>query len=79
MTADAIMTDVVEGYSKRNLPLNIVVLDMEWHSQTEYPQCDEFIGLKGWGGYTFNKTLFPDHLKFIDTLHSKDINLTFFL
>ena len=75
MTADAIMTDVVEGYSKRNLPLNIVVLDMEWHSQTEYPRCDEFIGLKGWGGYTFNKTLFPDHIKFIDTLHSKDIHL----
>ena len=48
---------------------------MEWHSQTEYPQCDEFIGLKGWGGYTFNKTLFPDHIKFIDTLHSKDIHL----
>ena len=48
---------------------------MEWHSQTKYPECDTFLGIKGWGGYTFNKTLFPNPNMFIDKLHAKDIHI----
>ena len=75
MTESAILNDVVDGYMKRDLPLNVVVLDMEWHTQTKFPQCDTFLGIKGWGGYTFNKTLFPDPNKFIDKIHEKDIHI----
>ena len=79
MTDDAIMRDVVNGYLIRKLPLDVVVLDMEWHSQVKYPQCETFIGYKGWGGYTFNKTLFPDPQKFIEQLHffGVDVALNF--
>ncbi len=75
MTEEAIMTEVVEAYEERNLPLNIVVLDMEWHSQVKYPQCDTFIGIKGWGGYTWNRTLFSNPSAFIDKLHTKNIHI----
>lgn len=75
MTEEAIMNDVVNGYLKRNLPLDVVVLDMEWHSQTQYPDCETFIGIKGWGGYTWNKTLFPDPGDFIAKVHSHDIHV----
>ena len=75
MTEKAILEDVVDGYMQRDLPLNVVVLDMEWHTQTKFPECDTFLGIKGWGGYTFNKTLFPDPNEFIDKLHEKDIHI----
>lgn len=44
------MTEVVDGYVSRDLPLNVVVLDMEWHSMLDPATCKEFIGKKGWGG-----------------------------
>ena len=75
MTEKAILEDVVDGYMQRDLPLNVVVLDMEWHTQTKFPECDTFLGIKGWGGYTFNKTLFPNPNEFIDKLHEKDIHI----
>ena len=75
MTEKAILEEVVDGYAQRDIPLNVVVLDMEWHSQTKYPECDTFLGIKGWGGYTFNKTLFPNPNMFIDKLHAKDIHI----
>eukprot|EP00756_Hemistasia_phaeocysticola_P064592 Hpha_TRINITY_DN791_c0_g1::TRINITY_DN791_c0_g1_i2::g.28903::m.28903 len=43
---------------------------MEWHSQVSYPLCNKFIGIKGWGGYTWNSTLFADPVGFVETLHN---------
>ena len=31
MTEKAILEEVVDGYAQRDIPLNVVVLDMEWH------------------------------------------------
>jgi hypothetical protein len=47
MTQDAILTEVVEGYKEHNVPLNVVVLDMEWHSMVSTTDCKTFIGEKG--------------------------------
>ena len=35
------MNQVVHGYLSRQLPLDIVVCDMEWHDQVKYPNCDQ--------------------------------------
>ena len=75
MTAEAVMHDVVEGYINRSIPLDIVVLDMEWHTQTAWPKCETFLGIKGWGGYSWNRTLFPDPDRFIDSLKSLQIDV----
>ena len=69
------MHDVVEGYINRSIPLDIVVLDMEWHTQTAWPKCETFLGIKGWGGYSWNRTLFPDPDRFIDSLKSLQIDV----
>ncbi len=75
MTHDAIMHEVVDGYASRGLPLDIVVTDMEWHSQVAFPDCDTFLGVKGWSGYNWNKTLFPDPDAFLAELHARNISL----
>ena len=75
MSERSIMTEVVQGYADHGLPLDILVCDMEWHSQTKWPNCDKFLGIHGWSGYTWNKTLFPDPDAFISNLHSRDISL----
>ena len=35
------------------------------------PGCSDFIGKKGWGGYTWNRTLFPSPEDFVTMLHNK--------
>ena len=44
--------------------------DMEWHEMMSPPDCSEFVGVKAWGGYSWNRTLFPDPQAFIDKLHN---------
>ena len=75
MSEENIMKEVVNGYSDHGLPLDILVCDMEWHSQTQWPNCDEFLGIHGWSGYTWNRTLFPDPGAFISKLHDRGISL----
>jgi len=38
---------IVEDYQSRLIPLDVFILDMDWHTKDE------------WGGYTFDKRLFP--------------------
>lgn len=48
---------VLDGYAQHALPLNHVVMDMDWHKN-------------GWGGYSWNRSLFPDPVGFLNGLHS---------
>jgi hypothetical protein len=49
---------VLDGYADHSLPLNHVVMDMDWHTTGQ------------WGGYSWNRTLFPDVEGFINGLHA---------
>ncbi|CAJ1384416.1 unnamed protein product [Effrenium voratum] len=69
MTQDAITKEVIQGYRDHGLPLHQVVLDMEWHQQVA-KDCRTFVGMKGWAGWTWNRTLFPDPKAFTDWLHA---------
>ncbi|EDQ85239.1 uncharacterized protein MONBRDRAFT_29377 [Monosiga brevicollis MX1] len=75
MTENNIKTEVVDQYLARELPLQVVVTDMEWHSMLSPTDCATFIGVKGWGGYTWNNTLFSDPHEFVEYLHARDIKL----
>ena len=39
--------DLVDDYSNRGIPLDCYILDMDWHTK------------QGWGGYSWDKHLFP--------------------
>lgn len=64
------MTHRNDRYASRELPLHILVLDMEWHEQTTAPDCNHFVGKTVWGGYSWNTSLFSDPQAFADKLHA---------
>lgn len=50
-------------YEAHGFPLDVVVLDMDWHEE-------------GWTGYAWNKTLFPDPAGFLAWLHAHGLFVT---
>ena len=80
------ITDVIEGYASRQLPLNMLVLDYQWHygpgdvqdvKGCNQPRPGGLYGdcVNGFGGYVWNKKLFPDPLDFTTWLHDEALSL----
>ena len=59
---------IVDDYESRGLPLDVFVLDMDWHMKN------------GWTGWTFDKQLFPSppwsHVQFTLDLHQLEARKT---
>lgn len=63
----SIVTGVLDNYYNYEIPLSVLVLDMDWHNRHEYdPLCAT------WGSWDFNLTAYPDPQQFIDYIHSTD-------
>lgn len=71
------MKDIVEGYAKNYLPLDVMVIDMDWHL-TEKSSPEIFNKytpkLNGWTGFTWEKKYFPDHKEFLGWLHDHHLH-----
>lgn len=67
------LQDVVEGYASRGLPLNVAVLDLQWHNWN-YQAHDAEV-CNNWGGYTPNSTMFPKFVDFVEQLHLIGLSL----
>jgi len=75
---------IADEYALHDFPLDIMVMDMDWHYQDwshreghpralfGYGHAGENIG---WTGYTWNRTLIPDPEKLIDSLHKKGLKV----
>lgn len=50
---------IVEAYRDRGLPLDVYILDMDWHTK------------EGWGTYSFDTRLFPTPSATMDWLHDQ--------
>lgn len=59
---------LVNNFEKYNIPLDVLVIDMDWHSieNNHLP----------WTGWTWNKRLFPDPDKSLAWLKTKDLKTT---
>jgi alpha-glucosidase (family GH31 glycosyl hydrolase) len=68
MTESNILNKVAAGYEQRGLPLHVLVMDMEWHEMFRQP-CYKS-GNGNWGGYSWNRTLFPNPAAFVTKLHN---------
>lgn len=66
--SDAEMRKVVSDFERYGLPLDVLVVDMDWHWTEE--------GKGGWTGYTWNDRLFPSPEKFLQYLKSKNLQIT---
>eukprot|EP01121_Diplochlamys_sp_Union-15-3_P009447 TRINITY_DN2578_c0_g1_i4.p1 TRINITY_DN2578_c0_g1~~TRINITY_DN2578_c0_g1_i4.p1 ORF type:complete len:594 (+),score=100.47 TRINITY_DN2578_c0_g1_i4:95-1876(+) len=58
---------LVQDFKDHELPLSTLSIDMDWHLVEESPTS------RGWTGYTWNKKLFPDPSKLLNTLHEHGI------
>ena len=74
--------DLVDQYDKNDFPLDIMVMDMDWHYQDWGHNEGEPYALYGyghagqnlgWTGYTWNKTVIPDPKGLIEELKERKI------
>lgn len=54
---------IVKEYADHDFPLDMLVLDMDWHEE-------------GWTGYTWNRKLLPDPKGLLDWIHEQGIHVT---
>jgi alpha-glucosidase (family GH31 glycosyl hydrolase) len=68
--------DIVDGYKNNNIPLDVLVIDMDWHL-TEQSSPEIFSRytpkLNGWTGFTWEKKYFPDYKEFLAWTDSEKI------
>lgn len=72
---DAYINDLVKGYNDNDFPLDILSMDMDWHTQ------DATVGIghnmtKGWTGFNWNRRLIADPQALIQRLLADSIRVT---
>jgi len=70
--SDQEIDEIVRGFHDNGVPLDVFVIDMDWHPNfgTDFNVKDASGHTKGWTGYSWNKTLFPDPDQFLAKLHA---------
>ena len=63
--SDADLRNLVGEFETHGVPLDVLVIDMDWH----LPDT--------WTGYTWDRALFPDPAGFLDWVHAKGLRATF--
>jgi len=79
--SDQELDDLVRGFRNNNVPLDVFVIDMDWHltfgaSMAREHPLDQSGHDKGWSGYTWNKLLFPDPEDFLRGLKAQGLKTT---
>jgi alpha-glucosidase (family GH31 glycosyl hydrolase) len=78
--SDQELEDLVKGFRQNGVPLDVLVIDMDWHlnqeqlaARGEKDQSGEDLG---WSGYSWNNVLFPDPKLFLDHVHQEGLKAT---
>jgi alpha-glucosidase len=58
------LKDLVRDFERHELPLDVLVVDMDWHTPDS------------WTGYTWNRELFPDPPAFLRWVHEQGLRVT---
>jgi alpha-glucosidase (family GH31 glycosyl hydrolase) len=61
-------TDILQNYKLYNLPLNHVMLDVDWHTEESSVPGNSSVACYDYGGYTVNTNLWPHWSTFIASL-----------
>jgi alpha-glucosidase len=62
--SDQDLKDLVDDFARHDLPLDVLVVDMDWHTTHT------------WTGYTWNRDLFPDPPGFLRWVHDQGLQVT---
>ena len=68
MYSDTELRELVDGLRNYGFPLDVLVLDMDWHYTDK--------GRGGWTGWTWNKELFPDYRGLLKDLNDDHLKVT---
>lgn len=63
--------ELMDQFAKRNIPLSVAVIDMDWHLVDVDPRYGH-----GWTGFTWNRELFPEPEQFLANLHGRGLKVT---
>ena len=76
--SDQELRDLVTGFHENNVPLDVLVIDMDWHQTfgRNFHIRDASGHNKGWSGYTWDSALFPDPKDFLTELHNEGLKAT---
>ena len=78
--SDQELDELVKGFHENSTPLDVFVIDMDWHINRQQLQAmgetDQAGQTLGWTGYTWNKLLFPDPDAFLKKLHDEGLKTT---
>jgi len=67
---------IVQEYKDHDFPLDILVMDMDWHAQSEARTGFGHASNLGWTGYTWNRKLIPEPEKLLRELKDDGIFVT---
>jgi alpha-glucosidase len=77
---DEELQQLVAEFHDHNVPLDVLVIDMDWHPTFAVrwweSKKDDSGHTLGWTGYTWNKTYFPDPPEFLNWAHTQGLKVT---
>ena len=77
---DQELDDLVRGFRENDVPLDVLVIDMDWHPTFGVKwwdnQQDASGHTLGWTGYSWNHLLFPDPADFLERIHEDGLKVT---
>jgi len=78
--SDQELDNLVRGFHENDVPLDVLVIDMDWHLSREQLEAmhevDQSGHALGWSGYTWNPLLFPDPAAFLKHIHEEGLKAT---
>jgi alpha-glucosidase (family GH31 glycosyl hydrolase) len=74
--SDTEIRDLVNNFHRFNIPLDVLVIDMDWHPTFHDAPQDEFGEGRGWTGWSWNRGLFPDPDKMLKWTNDEHIKTT---
>jgi alpha-glucosidase (family GH31 glycosyl hydrolase) len=78
--SDQELDELVRGFRENDTPLDVLVIDMDWHISDDQlratGETDQSGERLGWTGYTWNKLLFPDPGEFLKKTHDEGLKAT---
>lgn len=78
--SDQEFEELVRGFRNFDIPLDVLVIDMDWHitfnPKLWESETDQSGHRSGWTGYTWNKDLFPDPVDFLKWVHAQGLKTT---
>ncbi|HUK29594.1 MAG TPA: TIM-barrel domain-containing protein [Candidatus Acidoferrum sp.] len=77
---DSELQQLVQEFHDHNVPLDVLVIDMDWHPTFGVRwwenNADPSGHTRGWTGYTWNNLYFPDPPEFLNWAHSEGLRVT---